>query len=196
MVSEESTQKKMQLNRMTDWETHLVIRAQAGETVAFEILADTHREALRNQARRMLRDPEDANDAVQESLLKALRAIKSFQPGRPVLPWLMRICTNCCVDALRHRRMTPDSLEKHEYALTDPDDSPAADAENKLDGEVVRAAVERLPVRYRTIIFRRHFRQMEVCEIATALNKPEGTIKSWLFRARALLRKDLQVALG
>lgn len=186
----------MHLQRVTDWETHLVLRAQAGEAIAFELLADSHRDSLRNLAMRMLRDSEDANDAVQDALVKAFRAIDSFQPGRPVLPWLMRICSNCCVDALRHRRQAPESLDKHEYSLCDPTQSVEDGAANGIDGEIVRAAVERLPIRYRTIIFMRHFRQMEVGEIASALNKPEGTIKSWLFRARALLRKDLQVALG
>lgn len=186
----------MQVHRLTDWETHLVQRAQAGETIAFELLADSHRESLRHLAMRMLRDPEDANDAVQEALVKAFRAINSFQCGRPVLPWLMRICSNCCVDILRNRRQGMDCLDQHEHSLSDPSQSAAIDAESGFDGEVVRAAVARLPLRYRTIIFMRHFRHMEVCEIATELNKPEGTIKSWLFRARALLRKDLKVALG
>lgn len=182
--------------RFADWETHLVLRAQAGEAVAFELLADEHRESLKHLAMRILRDPEDAHDAVQDALVKAFRAIHAFQPGRPVLPWLMRICSNCCVDVLRRRRQAPESLDKHEYSLHDPSQSVEDGASSGYDGEMVRAAVARLPLRYRTIIFMRHFRQMEVGEIAVELNKPEGTIKSWLFRARALLKKDLQMALG
>ena len=57
-------------------------------------------------------------------------------------------------------------------------------------------AIHRLPVKYRKIIFMRHFQHKDVNEIAEELKKPEGTIKSWLFRARALLRKDLRVAMG
>jgi RNA polymerase sigma-70 factor (ECF subfamily) len=49
----------------------------------------------------------------------------------------------------------------------------------------------RLPARYREIVMMRHFRQMEVNEIAAEMHRPEGTVKSWLFRARAMLRKDL-----
>jgi len=60
----------------------------------------------------------------------------------------------------------------------------------------VLEAVERLPENYRRIVFMRHFRHIDVNEIAQELKKPEGTIKSWLFRARAMLRKDLQVAFG
>lgn len=186
----------MRQHRHLDWEAHLVSRAQQGETVAFEILADTYREAMRSQALRMLRDVEDANDAVQEALLKAFRAIRSFQPGRPVLPWLLRICSNCCVDALRARRHACESLEKHEHSLRDTAVDVHDDAEASVEDDMVRDAVDRLPQQYRRIIMMRHYRQMEVGEIASALNKPEGTIKSWLFRARALLRKELSVAAG
>jgi len=62
-------------------------------------------------------------------------------------------------------------------------------------GQVIEA-IERLPDKYKRIIFMRHFKHMDVNEIATALDKPEGTIKSWLFRARALLKKDLHLALN
>lgn len=186
----------MHSSKWTDWETHLVLRAQAGESVAFELLADEHRSALHGLAQRMLHDPEDANDAVQDSLIKAFRALHQFQPGRPVLPWLLRICSNCCVDIIRHRKAIPESLDRHEFALQDDSVNVSDSAEIGIQGDAVRAAVNRLPDRYRSIILMRHFRHMEVCEIASALNKPEGTIKSWLFRARARLRKDLQVALG
>lgn len=186
----------MKPHHMPDWESHLVIRAQAGERVAFELLADEHRGAMLHHAARLLRDADDAHDAVQDALVKAWRAIRSFQPGRPVLPWLLRIVSNCSVDALRARRHVPDRLEPYEYSLSDESRGVWESAEAKFEGDLVRAAVDRLPEPYRGIIHMRHFRSMEVTEIASALNRPEGTIKSWLFRARALLRKQLQVALG
>lgn len=161
-----------------------------------EILVDTYRAAVRSQALRMLRDPEDANDAAQETFVKAFRAIHSFEAARPLLPWLLRICSNCCVDIIRDRRHGVENIDRHEHMLSD--NGPAVDdgVETRLNVERVRAAVGRLPDRYREIIMMRHYRHMDVCEIATALNKPEGTVKSWLFRARALLKKDLQVAVG
>lgn len=180
-----------------DWESHLILKAQMGHSVAFELLADQHRDAMRSLALRMLRDSEDADDAVQEALVKAFRAIRSFQPGKPVLPWLHRICSNCCVDTIRRRRQqVTEAIEKYEFALTDGDRTVADRAESEFDGEIVRAAIEGLPAHYRDILKMRHFRHMEVGEIAVELNKPEGTIKSWLFRARALLKKQLTVSLG
>jgi len=186
----------MQKGKWTGWEKHLILRAQAGEQVAFELLVDEHRQMLYGLAYRMLRDSEDAHDAVQDSFIKAFRALHLFQAGRPVLPWLQRICSNCCVDILRTRRNQPENIERHEFNLEDKSINIAGAAEQQVDGDLVQEAVRRLPDRYRAIITMRHFHHMEVCEIASALNKPEGTIKSWLFRARAKLRKDLQVALG
>ena len=144
----------------------------------------------------MLRDSEDAEDAVQDTFVKAFRAIGTFESGRPLLPWLMRICSNCCVDIIRGRRNGQESIDKHEHAIFDVDADVEVGVESRLRVEKVREAVSRLPERYRRIIEMRHYSHMDVNEIAQALNTPEGTIKSWLFRARALLKTDLQVALG
>ena len=182
--------------RIPGWEEHLVRRAQQGERVALELLVDTYRTSVRSHAMRMLRDGEDADDAAQETFVKAFRALKGFEAGRPLLPWLLRICTNCCVDAMRDRRRRGDDIERHEHALCDTSTDVEDDVQALADREVVRDAISRLPDRYREIIVMRNYRHMEVCEIAAALDRPEGTVKSWLFRARALLRKDLQPALG
>ncbi len=161
-----------------------------GEQVAFELLMDLHRDSLVSLAMRMLRNRDDAQDAVQDTALKALRALTSFRAGQPVLPWLARICSNCCVDTIRRRRRNCDSLESHEYALAS-DGCVHSDAADHMEQVLLRDAIGRLPRTYRQIVEMRHFDEMEVSEIATVLNRPEGTIKSWLFRARQMLRHDL-----
>lgn len=183
----------MKQDTFESWESQLIRRATAGEVAAFEQLAERHRSALRSLALRMLRNSDDANDVVQDTLVKAFRAIKEFDPTRPIRPWLCRICTNCCVDAVRQRKRDGDSLDAHEYILVD-ESQESADETAGLSierGQVMRA-VQKLPENYRRIILMRHFDHMDVNEIADALDKPEGTIKSWLFRARALLRKELE----
>lgn len=185
----------MKSKRIVSWESHLVQRAVLGEAVAYELLVELHRPALNALAVRMLRNSEDAKDAVQDAFIKAFKAIGEFDAERPFRPWLCRICANCCVDLARGRRHDGGSLDQHEYMLADPkalDDT----ASEKYDQGVVVAAIERLPEKYRKIIFMRHFRHMDVVEIARALDAPEGTVKSWLFRARSLLKKDLSVALS
>lgn len=183
-------------SRVLSWEAHLIERASAGEPVAFELLADIYRPTLFSLAMRMLRNSDDAKDAVQETLVKAFRAIGEFNAERPIKPWLCRICANCCVDVVRYRRKDGESLDQHEYMLQDPSASLEERASGSIRQKAILEAIGRLPEKYRKILFMRHFKHMDVNEIALELNKPEGTIKSWLFRARALLKKDLQLALG
>ncbi len=185
----------MSRERYTNWESHLIVRASAGEEEAFGLLCAAHRPALASLALRMLRHPEDANDAVQDTLVKAFRALRDFDPARPLRPWLCRICANCCVDAVRSRRREGENLDGHEHLLRE-----AVGVDDRAEGQIqqgqILEAIGRLPEKYRRIILMRHFRHMDVTEIAAALDKPEGTIKSWLFRARALLKKDLAPAMG
>lgn len=159
------------------------------------MLCAAHRPALSSLAHRMLRHPDDANDAVQDTLVKAFRAIRDFDPERPLKPWLCRICANCCVDAVRARRRDGEGLGDHENLIVE-----AVGVDDRAEGAIqqgqIMDAIERLPEKYQRIILMRHFRHMDVNEIALALDKPEGTIKSWLFRARALLKKDLMPAMG
>lgn len=178
------------------WEAHLVYRARAGERVAFELIADAYRPVLYNLALRMLRNPEDAHDAVQESFVKAFRALEEFDADRPLRPWLTRICNNVCVDSVRMRRKGAESLEPHEFMLADPNEGGEEASTRGWRSTQLMQAIARLPKRYQEIVVMRHFRHMDVSEIAAALGKPEGTIKSWLFRARAMLRADLAPALG
>lgn len=185
----------MNTSRVLSWESHLIVRAADGDQVAFELLSDMYRPMLMSLAMRMLRNADDANDAVQDTLLKAFRAIHDFDADRPLKPWLCRICANCCVDSVRSRKRDGDSLDQHEYMLADSTEVDGTATGSIRQGQVIEA-IERLPDKYKRIIFMRHFKHMDVNEIATALDKPEGTIKSWLFRARALLKKDLHLALN
>ena len=182
-------------NRLISWEAHLIVRASEGDQEAFEMLCAAHRPALSSLAIRMLRHPDDAHDAVQDTLLKAFRAIRDFDPERPLRPWLCRICANCCVDSVRSRRRDGEGLGDHEHLVHDGVGVDVS-AEGAIQQGQILEAIGRLPEKYRLIILMRHFRHMDVVEIAQELDKPEGTIKSWLFRARALLKKDLTPAMG
>lgn len=181
-------------NPCPTWEAQLIERASAGDKVAFESIVDLYRPALYNIAKRMLRNSEDANDAVQETFIKALRSLPDFDSKRPIKPWLSRICSNCCVDILRERKRNADSLTPYEFKLEGREMGLAEHAENALTRDHVMTALKRLPRKYRDILLMRHYNDMDVMEIATALNAPEGTVKSWLFRARALLKQSLATA--
>ncbi|MBC8064734.1 MAG: sigma-70 family RNA polymerase sigma factor [Chlorobia bacterium] len=186
----------MKLEPVPCCEGQLIQRAKRGESVAFELISKLYRPTLNQVAMRIVRNADDANDAVQETMVKAFRAIKDFDPNRPLKPWLCRICANVSIDMVRSRKHESDPLDQHEYMLCDGSESLSSQAEDSIAKELVVEAIGRLPVKYRQIIFLRHFRHMDVNEIADELKAPEGTIKSWLFRARGLLKRDLQMALG
>lgn len=179
------------LSPFPTWEAHLIERASAGEQVAFELIVDQYRPGLLAFAQRMLRNGDDANDAVQEAFVKAFKGLKDFDSRRPLKPWLTRICANCCVDIIRERKRKTESLEPYEFMLESTDTSLDEEAERSLARERIGEALKKLPRKYRDIVMMRHFRDMEVNEIAVELGTPEGTVKSWLFRARAMLRNDL-----
>ncbi len=178
-------------SRVLTWDNHPVVKASAGDEAALQILLENYRPILQQIAYRQLRNSEDANDAVQETLLRAFRALPTFDAARCIKPWLCRICHNCCIDILRARKLLGEPIESHELTLADPRVDIAELAEGEAENQLVMEAINRLPDPYRDIIVMRHFRHMEVNEIADRLNAPEGTVKSWLFRARTLLRKDL-----
>jgi RNA polymerase sigma-70 factor (ECF subfamily) len=177
-------------------ERELVVWAQAGSRSAMQDLLEAHRPTMTRLARRMLRDGEDVSDAVQEAMLKAARAIQSFDSTRPFAPWLMRITSNCCVDLIRSASQRPDSLDAYDTPVADASADVQCSTETAMLAEALEEAIQRLPERYRSIVEMRHYRHMEVLEIAQELGKPEGTIKSWLFRARALLKVSLQPAMS
>jgi RNA polymerase sigma-70 factor (ECF subfamily) len=176
-------------------EGHLIEQVRKGDGIAFELLIDTYRPILMGLALRKLHNHEDAADVVQETFVKAFKSLKDFDTDRPLRPWLTRICMNCIVDLARQRKSNTESIDNYEYSLSDSG-AASESAENSLIKGQVMDAVKRLPYRYRQIIEMRHFDHLDVSEIAEKLDKPEGTIKSWLFRARAMLQRDLAPNFG
>lgn len=185
----------MNRGRVLSWESHLIVRAADGDIVAFELIADQYRPILLNVAMRIVKNRDDANDIVQDALIRALRAIGDFDPERQLRPWLCRICANCAMDTIRQKKRDADRMNSIDGDVADNEIADDVTSECFQHGQIVDA-INRLPEKYRSIILMRHFRHMDVTEIAAELNKPEGTIKSWLHRARALLKKDLYLAFG
>lgn len=184
----------MNKSRILSWEGSLVQRAATGDTHAFRLLSDQHSPSLRRLAMRILRDPNSADDVVQESLCKAWRSLPAFEPDRPIRPWLLRICRNCCIDALR-ASSGHVPIDGCQDWLTSESDGPDRCAFQRDERQLIEQAIEELPADYQRVVRMRHFEELEVLEIARALRRPEGTIKSWLHRARAMLARSLRPAL-
>jgi RNA polymerase sigma-70 factor (ECF subfamily) len=171
-------------------ERDLVEKAAKGCRRSFDELVDRHYQGVYAHAYRIMRNHDDADDATQTAFVKAYRSLKEFDVTRPLRPWLYRICGNVCIDMARSRHRSDEDLEKHAYMLESPE-TPERNLEKSDLEKKIRKAISNLPERYRRIVLLRHYQQLDVEEIADMVGAPEGTIKSWLFRARALLKSEL-----
>ena len=170
-----------------DAERALVREAQAGSEHAFAILVHTHMRRAYAVARAICATHEDAEDAVQDGFLHAYNALERFRPEQAFAAWLNRIVANAALDIGRRRKVRDaDSLPE---TLSVPQFDPSERSE--LRGRL-GAALGHLPERQRSVLVLHDVEGYTHGEIGTILGIPEGTARSDLHHARALLRKRLR----
>jgi RNA polymerase sigma-70 factor (ECF subfamily) len=153
-----------------------------------------HLDTLYRVALRLTGDATSAEDLVQETMLKALRAWGSFRPGSNARAWLITILRNQFINEWRARRRAPAPVEMD--ALPELPDVGDPDPEGRffrelVDDEVL-AAVDELPADFREVLVLSDMEGLPYNEIAAALEIPVGTVKSRLFRARRILQGRLR----
>jgi RNA polymerase sigma-70 factor (ECF subfamily) len=177
----------------------LIRAAQAGDLPSFNALVVRHERSVYNLCLRMLRDVSSAEDATQDTFLKAWTAIATFQGGL-VRPWLLRIATNRCYDVLRARSRRPaDSLDAEEFE-SEPVWTSQAPAGEHPEAFAARAelsvhlerALATLPEDQRLVVILSDVHGHPYDEIADITGVAVGTVKSRLSRARARLRDALR----
>ena len=174
-------------------ESELVARAQRGAHDAFESIVSRYADRLFFVVQKIVRDPNDAEEVVQETFLKAFRNLVSFQADSALYTWLYRIAVNAAVDhSKKERRRRHLSLDDEDQGLDGavPGDSPSP-SEGSERGELVelvREGIESLPERYRIILNLREYSDLSYEQLAVVLELPKGTVESRLFRARMKLR--------
>lgn len=174
-----------------------IAQAMRGDLDAFNRLVLAYQNLAYSVAYRTLQDDEAAADAVQESFIKAYRALGSFQGGS-FKSWLIRIVVNTCYDALRSQQRKPtESLDSlpvdSEYAgqLIDPAESPETYAERMELSELIERAIGALPAEQRLVLTLYDVHGYSYEEIAEIGDIPMGTVKSRINRARARVRDIL-----
>lgn len=180
----------------------LVRAAKAGDQAAFARIVGEYQRAVFAIAYRMTYDGAAAEDLTQEVFLRVWRKLDTFRLGEPLKPWLLRVATRVCINALKKRRPAPmptvgdedDQGEPLEVPSALPDASEAA-AKAEVATHLERAIAE-LPDDYRLVVTLRHVEELSYEEIAAALDLPLGTVKVRLFRARERLRRSLAPILG
>lgn len=169
----------------------LAQRIQRGEQDAFAELIKIHQQSVFNVAYRFLANAHDAEDAVQETFLRAWRFFNKFDVERSPGPWLKQICVNVCLNRLETDRPT-QPLEDDYPQPPDPKPGPESITIHQGLERRIRAELASLPPRYRAVIELRHFQELSYEEIADALQRPLSDVKSDLFRARKLLAERLK----
>ena len=155
----------------------------------FEALALPHLDAAYNLARWLSRSPSDADDIVQDAMLRAFRAFDGFR-GDSVRPWLLTIVRNCWRTRAgdEHRRGHMPLPEDDGQPLTDDAPDPEAQTLRNNEARRLHAAIATLPEDFREVLILREMEDMSYREIAVATGAPIGTVMSRLARARALLK--------
>jgi RNA polymerase sigma-70 factor (ECF subfamily) len=176
-----------------------LIRAAArGDLASFNVLVTRHERAVYNLCLRMLREVTAAEDATQDTFVRAWSSLENFRGGL-VRPWLLRIATNRCYDLLRSRnRRRADSLDAAPFE-TEPtwttqvgsEDPEGFSARAELSTHLERA-LARLPDDQRLVVILSDLQGHSYEEISEIAAVPVGTIKSRLSRARARLRDTLR----
>jgi RNA polymerase sigma-70 factor (ECF subfamily) len=158
---------------------------------AFSALVVRHRAELHGHCLRLLRSPADAEDALQDTLLRAWRSRHTFASGA-ARPWLYRIATNACLDLLARRTLTLAPLDDESDPPSPPEQGPDAIVIAQETVELaLRAAVQRLPPRQHAALVMRDVLSMTARETAAELGLSVAATNSALQRARSGLRTRL-----
>lgn len=154
----------------------LVLRCLARDAGACEELLDRYKDRVFSVVLRLAPTPQDAEDIVQESFLKAFRSLESYDPTRPLLTWLFKIAHNTALDHLRARRLEALSLDDEDDPLEVADSGPSleASAEAASRAEGVERLLAALPPLYREVLVLRHQEELDYAQIAQVLGLPEG----------------------
>ena len=172
-----------------DPDGELVARAGKGDRAAAQALMARHLPKMLTLARRMLHDPAEAEDAVQEAFLKLWTHAARWRPGRAKFEtWLYRVTLNQCYDRLRRKPTLELAAADH---IADPAHGPLAALESAGLAAEVEAALAELPARQRAAILLCHYQERGNIEAAEILGLSVEALESLLARGRRTLRIKL-----
>jgi len=168
---------------------------------SFEEEALKHLDALYRTALRMTRNPSDAEDLVQDALVRAFRFYDRFEPGTNFRAWLFKILTNTYINTYRRKQGRPQesSLEDTEdfflYNQLSDDGERVTDVEDtvldRLGADAIQRAIDELPPQFRNTVQLSDVEGLSYAEVAEATGVAKGTVMSRLFRGRRLLQRAL-----
>lgn len=183
----------------------LVTRAQAGDDSAFEQLITRHKKTLYGAIYHMTSNHEDASDLLQDTLMRAYRALPKFRADAKFSTWIYRIALNVTINFLRQarnrtRKLSLDDLDMDAAEMLMFDDITGGNTKKNPEEReqelrelqvILNQAIQELSEKHRTVVVMHDIQGKTHMEIAQIINVPEGTVKTRLFHAHKLLQKKL-----
>jgi|TARA_B110000444_G_C18837970_1_gene597205 RNA polymerase sigma-70 factor (ECF subfamily) len=178
----------------------LVARVQKGDKSAFDLLVLKHQFKVHAIVSRYVKDFDEVNDVVQETFIKAYRALENFRSESAFYTWLYRIAVNTSKNYLLARNRRPPSfdldLDDSEYIeqnsqLQNHDSPDNILAKNELE-KVINISIKELPADLRTVLMLREFEDLSYEQISDIMDCPVGTVRSRIFRAREALEEKIK----
>lgn len=173
-------------------EDEFIARAQNGDDEAFHEVVNAFQGPVFNLCYRMLGDAHEAEDAAQETFLKAHRNLKRYDPERKFSNWILAIASNHCIDRLRRRRLTLIPIDDWLPNFENPSPNPGPEetlTHQELQDDV-RAILDQLGSKDRAAIVLRYWYDYSYEEIAESLSLSVPAVKSRLHRARRVLAES------
>lgn len=179
---------------MTDQKI-LVEKILAGDGNAFRTLVEKHQRLVTHFVFRMIPAGADREDICQEVFLKVYQNLGRFRFDSSLSTWIGKIARNTCLSFLEKKKLPLYEDLADENKGFEPVDNkharPDCSLAEKEISAILHGEIDRLPAVYKTIVTLYHVDRMSYAEIADIMNMPEGTVKSYLFRARRLMKNRL-----
>lgn len=189
---------------MSTDDRQLVLGCREGQEEAYRLLLSRHEGYIYSLCYKLTGHREDALELSQEAMIKIVTGLESFQVNRPFKPWLRQVVINTGLNFLRRNTSKTLSLDQPgegnltlaDTLITKSDDDPLVQVEWMESQRVLQMALGRLPPIFRLVLLLRHQEEMSYQEIAAATELPLGTVKTYLFRARNMMRQSLTNTYG
>jgi RNA polymerase sigma factor (sigma-70 family) len=201
MVINRLVHNKLSPNTVDDFK--LVQSAIGGDEKAYTTLMNRYRNSVFHAMFKMVNNRDDADDLTIEAFGKAFRKLPTYAPNYAFSTWLFKIAINNCIDHIRKKRLVtlsmddtilPDSDREFSHNIRDYEPDPEQSMIHEQKIAHVRRLVEKMSIKYRTMIELRYYEELSYEEIAQELSLPLGTVKAQLFRAKEILHQQLQTS--
>ena len=180
---------------MENNETEWLVEAQRGDPQAFTCLVELYQKPVYNLCYRMLGNAEDAEDAAQETFMRAYKAIRRYDTKRPFSTWLLAIAAHFCIDQIRRRRFPIVSVEELPYPdLPEPSPGLEGKLSRKEEQLKVRALLNKLEPLDRASVVLYYWYDYSYDEICETLSLSLSAVKSRLHRARRAMAEQWVVS--